>query len=666
MKALNIQEKRLADISSETEQLEEENKQIEADIAAFEKELDSLLSFERINKSYNDNKRNALEIENEIKRLDKKISDIKDSMRELDGRAKSIDATLRGINAEYIKENSLWDAKYAMFLVQGSDAAATKLDMTEEELKEEFEKALGGTVDKSSLEKDKLLIDTLLSSIELETQHINDLGYSIDQLKAEEEAGKLIRSGEENIIILQTDIDRLLKELDGLSKKIDELKNISARGEGSIEYAKDTLVKNYGENSLTALSDTLELKDIPDIRDYEKALGEKKRFLEDARKELDAYISDSKNNDDLIRLAIRIADGSGIDIDMTDPYEDISGLRESFDNLLLESDKINKSIDRARSDMQKLALKVYETLNEIGAIELAASIRDDVSFPENSNEAEDLTAKLSELTEIISLEKQRIEGSIINMKQLKDSFIEECVERCLDVKTELDKLTKLSEITLDGKKLQMIRLTIPYVKEEFMRQHMADYIDSVVSDLDKKTDDRERQRFLNGSLSMKKLFSVIVTDMSKIRLMLYKRERIAEQSRYLRYEEAVGSTGQSQGIYIQFLISVINYIAGMYAAEDSTKRMKTIFIDNPFGAAKDVYIWEPIFRLLEENGCQLIVPARGATPEITGYFDINYVLGQQLTGSKLTTVVVNFSSRMKSEETDYHEIDYQQQSFDFI
>jgi hypothetical protein len=165
---------------------------------------------------------------------------------------------------------------------------------------------------------------------------------------------------------------------------------------------------------------------------------------------------------------------------------------------------------------------------------------------------------------------------------------------------------------------------------------------------------------------MKKLFSVIVTDMSKIKLMLYKRERIREQSRYLRYEEAVGSTGQSQGIYIQFLISIINYIAGMYATGDTKQRSKTLFIDNPFGAAKDIYIWEPIFSLLKENNCQLIVPARGATPEITGRFDINYVLGQQMTGKRTTTVVTSFSSKTKGEELEYKELDYEQQSFDFI
>lgn len=75
-----------------------------------------------------------------------------------------------------------------------------------------------------------------------------------------------------------------------------------------------------------------------------------------------------------------------------------------------------------------------------------------------------------------------------------------------------------------------------------------------------------------------------------VRINLYKRERIKDQSRYLRYEEAVGSTGQSQGIYIQFLIAIINYISNMNTVSDGQPLGKTIFIDNPFGAAK-IYIY---------------------------------------------------------------------------
>ena len=155
--------------------------------------------------------------------------------------------------------------------------------------------------------------------------------------------------------------------------------------------------------------------------------------------------------------------------------------------------------------------------------------------------------------------------------------------------------------------------------------------------------------------------------MNSIRLSLYKRERIKDQSRYLRYEEAVGSTGQSQGIYIQFLVSVINYIASINAGgKEAAVLGKTIFIDNPFGAAKDIYIWEPIFKLLKTNHVQLIVPARGATPAITGRFDVNYVLGQRLVDKKQQTVVVDYHSQVAESELEYERLTFSQESFDFL
>ena len=177
----------------------------------------------------------------------------------------------------------------------------------------------------------------------------------------------------------------------------------------------------------------------------------------------------------------------------------------------------------------------------------------------------------------------------------------------------------------------------------------------------------ERVKFIKSRLSWKRLFAVIVTDMNAIRLKLYKRESVKEQSRYLRYEEAVGSTGQSQGIYIQFLIAVINYISSINSRDtDSTSLRKVIFIDNPFGAAKDIYIWEPIFKMLKTNNVQLIVPCRGATPAITGRFDVNYVLGQKFIDGRQQTVVVDYYSNVDSDKLDYTTMTYEQGSLDFL
>lgn len=247
------------------------------------------------------------------------------------------------------------------------------------------------------------------------------------------------------------------------------------------------------------------------------------------------------------------------------------------------------------------------------------------------------------------------------MEKIKQNFESQCIQSCVNIKTELEKLPKLSRIVMDGESIPMISLNIPYVKEEEYQKRMADYIDETVQQADIVKSDAERIKFIKSQLSWKRLFAVIVTDMNLIRLNLYKRESIKEQSRYLKYEEAVGSTGQSQGIYIQFLIAVINYISSINSRDaDSTSLLKVIFLDNPFGAAKDIYIWEPIFKMLKTNNVQLIVPCRGATPAITGRFDVNYVLGQKLIDERQQTVVVDYYSDVDSDSLDYTTITYEQ------
>lgn len=284
-----------------------------------------------------------------------------------------------------------------------------------------------------------------------------------------------------------------------------------------------------------------------------------------------------------------------------------------------------------------------------------------VSMPADLDETDELIKMLKETNEYINLEKQRILKGIEDMQVIKDNFENQCIQTCTNIKTELDRLSKLSRITMEDETIPVINLRIPYVKEEVYKDRMSEYIDRVAKGADSFEKTEDKLKYIRNNLSWKKMFSVIVTDMNSIKLNLYKRERIADQSRFLPYEEAVGSTGQSQGIYIQFLISIINYISSINSKNaDASKLKKVIFIDNPFGAAKDIYIWEPIFKLLKTNNVQLIVPARGATPAISGRFDVNYVLGQKISNGRQQTVVVDYFSNVNNDELDYTTLSYEQ------
>jgi len=689
-----FREKGLPSAEAEYAEAKEKSKEIRSELTSLKEKLGALelsinetegklLDTENAIKRYHTeliSLNNIVSIQDRISQLGRTKDKLKNERKELQGRIESIVSTLRtkdlsllelnaeleSIDKEKLSTEHKWENKYAVYYMESTPFP--RLDMDEAQLEKAFEVALAGSTDsRMAMEKEKLLQDTLASTIERETKAIAKLGVDISLLADTDKTEGLTAASEEVLEATKRELDRLHRDRDSIEKELSLIRTEKARVEGSIEYARERLGQEFGETSLVRLSETKDIQDSQKLLDDTILINKQQRQeLDKVKAELKSAEGAARGNDDLIRLATRIVEANAIDISGLTPLESVDDLGDKFDSYLSRYDKLSKDIDRAKADMLKVKMSVFETLSTMGVNELAMSIRDDVVIPENRVEAEKLLSRLSDVISIISLERDRVEKTLVSMQQLKDSFVDQCVERCLDVKSELDKLTKLSEISMGENKVQMIRLTIPYVKDEFIKDRMSDYIDQIVEEVDKKESDAERQRFLGSSLAMKKLFSVIVTDMSKIKLLLYKRERIKEQSRYLRYEEAVGSTGQSQGIYIQFLISIINYIAGMYAVADSGARSKTLFIDNPFGAAKDIYIWEPIFTLLAENSCQLIVPARGATPEITGRFDINYVLGQQMTGDRTTTVVVNYSSKTKGEELEYRDLDYQQQTFDFI
>lgn len=273
---------------------------------------------------------------------------------------------------------------------------------------------------------------------------------------------------------------------------------------------------------------------------------------------------------------------------------------------------------------------------------------------------------LKTVNDCLELEKNQISKDMDSLQGLKDRFEAQCLQNCLNIKEELERLQKLSKISMDQQMVAMITLQIPYLKEELYADAMSEYIDGIIRKVEQFDTQAERLSFIRSQLAFKKLFSVIVTNMDAIRLTLYKRERMKEQSRYLKYEEAVGSTGQSQGIYIQFLVAIINYISSINSKNaDPLELKKVIFIDNPFGAAKDIYIWEPIFKLLKANNVQLIVPARGATPAITGHFAVNYILGQKLIDGRQQTVVVDYRSQTEEEELEYSALSYEQETLQF-
>lgn len=532
---------------------------------------------------------------------------------------------------------------------------------------------------KSVLEKEtadisdkETLVATYQASMEKALGAITYRGFSLDQIQEKYEKNEITASRPEELLEIKNRLVEIEREMDAHDRDLDAQSALMNRIQGSIEHGRNQIIEKYGS------FEEFEL-DNPDayIEQHKAQLG---KLCEDRKGlQTDTKTADKKVKDILVieKDLQRIVANAGLTVPETDTietqeqtdnqewkhleYTDIS----DYETVQKDFEKLLKLEYRRKDDFQKQKLVLTDQLNALGAVELASEVQANINTPQNMEEAKQLVANLRETNIYILLEKDRIAKGIEDMQKIKESFESRCIQTCCNIKSELDRLPKLSQITLDGEVISIIGLQIPYVKEELYRDRMSSYIDETVTGAESFKNPEERLKYIRNCLTWKKMFSVIVTDMNAIRINLYKRERMKDQSRYLRYEEAVGSTGQSQGIYIQFLIAIINYISSINAlSHETTVLGKTIFIDNPFGAAKDIYIWEPIFKLLKTNHVQLIVPARGATPAITGRFDVNYILGQKLSGGRQQTVVVDYHSQVENEEMEFVPMNYEQGTLD--
>lgn len=612
-------------------------------------------------------RRNSLEEESTFAR--RKLNETKAALENAHRASLNVTESLEG--AEHSLDTKRQELKrvlesWDIFKTYVTDQAypATGLDRKELETAFLGKKTAYEQKNTDILDKQKLA-GSFEKAMEQQKEQLQLLGHSLEEMAEKERATGCVRTDMEKMLVLKKEVFEIQNRQIVLENEKKALEVSLHKTMGSIQHAKQMAEETYGP---------LEELDIPE--------GQLELFAVRQKEQLKVLEAESKADEKQMRelekqcYALkamaqdmeRMMKSAGITPEnITECLETGMSLKEQYEDLRQAYEKIVKEESKRLDEVEKEKQLLTATLEKMGAYELSEEIKKNLTAPENETQIKEQMDSLKSVTECLELEKNRIGKDMDSLQELKDQFETQCLQNCLNIKEELDRLQKLSKISMDGQMISMITLQIPYIKEELYGNAMSEYIDGIIRQVENFETQAERLGFIRNQLAFKRLFSVIVTNMDTIRLTLYKRERMKEQSRYLKYEEAVGSTGQSQGIYIQFLVAIINYISSINSGNaDPLELKKVIFIDNPFGAAKDVYIWEPIFKLLKSNNVQLIVPARGATPAITGHFEVNYILGQKLIDGRQQTVVVDYRSQTEEKELEYSALEYEQETFNFL
>jgi len=619
---------------------------------------------EKIHEKYTEFKSDKKNAKESMIQFESAKAQLSESRSDVHAKKITADALLE----EKTKKDADWEKIYLPYYSESADItnASAYSVLTSDQLESKF-LGLRAVIEKETADiSDKnMLMNTYKASIEKSRNNIAYRGLDFDVIAKMFENNEIYACTSSELMDVKNKLKRYDLDILKFDKEIEAQSALMNRIEGSIEHGKRQIAEKYGEFEQFSCGNptvfieqhkTLCKRLHENIKEMEIKIKSAEAKIKEVlliEKDLERIVKNAglivpENIDIFGNTNDRIPEGKDINV------QDYERVQKEFESLI-------KLEYKKKEDFQKQKSILVEKLNKLNAFELASEVTGSIKVPETVEKARELKENIIDTNTFIMLEKDRISKGIEDMERIKDNFENRCVQTCVNIKTELDRLPSLSTITLEDEVISIIGIQIPYVKEEFYKNRMSSYINETVTGAESFKNADERLKYIRNRLTWKRLFSVIVTDMNAIRINLYKRERIKDQSRYLKYEEAVGSTGQSQGIYIQFLIAIINYISSINATSHENSSLgKVIFIDNPFGAAKDIYIWEPIFKLLKTNHVQLIVPARGATPAITGRFDVNYILGQKLVDGKQQTVVVDYQSQIKAEEIEYTTMDFEQ------
>jgi len=559
----------------------------------------------------------------QLDEIQKLIDGIKIEINNLDSRKDSVKQEISRIGLvlhDYRKE-------YEQLI--SFDTVVTDVPMVEVRAQFESLRAVlsGRTADKERLRKD---IEEYTTSMKRRSDKVlRDYRKDLSEIEKMDEMGEIIDiPSSEQINKLNTDIKSAEKSLRSLEKEIQDR----------------TLNINTENTKLEMLLGEIPEEDRTRLPEYESdyrykeeiSLAEQiiRNYRED-RTKLDEELTETNDNITKLNNQAELFDSFIRREEIGNDGETASELKD-FRTYDEEYHKLKKKVETMRDEWTK-RLKAIST--DTADFIIREPLEELVKISPDVDSAQCKARREAFKEYIMNIEEQRqkILDDIRQLESYQENFTRRCVQRSELVLGHLKKIEALSRIDVFGMRRNIIDVKIPEFEENEKYLRMKNHIDNIVKDIDKEINvDR---KYIASKLSTKELLAQIA-DMDKAVVKLYKIESVPENSRYYRWERAVGSEGQNNSIYFIFAACLISFIRLLTTSNASIRTRKVIIADNPFGATSAVYLWQPMFDIMKQNDIQLIAPGHRIPREITSKFSVNYLLNQEILEDGRIRVVV--------------------------
>lgn len=485
---------------------------------------------------------------------------------------------------------------------------------------------------------------------ELKNRIFRDYGGDLERLSEGEEAGtRIIIPTQDTIAIAKGEKECVATKLKILGGHITEFAVSISKAEGKLgEILKDVSEAQKAElpsyeNEARYEEEIKYTRQL--VASYEEELEKLENELEKIKGDAGKLNMQAEQYDSFI-IRECVSDDGSIAADI----KEFRGFENEFLNLQkIIRNQCEKWDDRIKVIQQETSENIIrEPLEELAKI----------SRPETAGQCRDHRKAFSEYIMNIEEQMKKISNDLLQLESYQQDFTHRCIQRAELVLGHLRKLESLSRIEVYGRRTNMIELKLQEFEEKEKQLRMKNHIDGIVREISEEgIVDRKR---VAVKLSTKELLAQI-TDLDKAAVRLYKIESISENSRFYRWEHAIGSEGQNNSLYFIFAACLISFIRMLSITNTSLRTKKVIIADNPFGATSAVYLWDPMFKIMKQNDIQLIAPGHRIPREITSRFGVSYLLNQDIMQDGRMRVVVK-DVRVEEDEDVMRYVDPEQLS----
>jgi len=319
-------------------------------------------------------------------------------------------------------------------------------------------------------------------------------------------------------------------------------------------------------------------------------------------------------------------------VELKDHNELTTLLTSRYSNVENNKDKFRRTKDKVMNNIANIDMSEY----------FKTPIRDKLLVADTLQEAKFNAHALEKYSNILLKRMEDQQQQIDALKNIEENVVDQALGIARMYKDHIKKFPMLSRIKFQDKIYDMIRINFNKCEysDEQAEDEMRNYIRDLIRDIENKKIDKIK---LVDSLTPALLLNRVL-DMKVIQMEMRKIDQKGIQ-RFLKWERIEASDGQTNAIFIVFLVVLMSYIRDIVIDRKDINTSKMMIIDNPFGSTSGAYLWEVISSILEKNNVQLICPGHNIKADVLKYFPIHFILTTEPSTSGRTRIGINVKAK---------------------